>query len=88
MATLRSLAGLIDTAFADYLREKRPKTATQAKKVRNALTCIDHFLVAWERDDCCLLVKSLLDVGSSRSDAVKDRFLVSSLLNKAYTSFI
>ena len=85
MATLKSLVGLNDSRFSQILKEKRSKQTIKFKKVRNLLTTIDHYLISWENEDCCLLVKNLLDVDSSWAEKTKncnkkspvDRFLVS-----------
>lgn len=68
MATLRSLSGLNDSQFSRLLKEKGSKKVTQVKKVRSLLTIIEHYLISWETEDCCLLVKNLLDVDHSRAD--------------------
>lgn len=66
MATLRSLASLNETKLVSLLREKRRKQSDKIKKsVKNLLITIEHYLVAWESDDCCLLFKNLLDVDPS-----------------------
>ena len=84
MATIRSLAGLNDSNFSKLLKEKRSKQGSQVKKIRSLLAVVEHYLISWEKEDCCLLIKNLLDVDSSRGDQKKyegskstsDHFLV------------
>lgn len=85
MATLRSLAGLNNSQFSKIIKDQRSRQPKgQVKKVRSLLTTIEHYLFAWDKVDCCLLVKNLLDVdkwaeGKKNSDQKPsaDRFLVS-----------
>ncbi|KAI9560031.1 hypothetical protein GHT06_014041 [Daphnia sinensis] len=83
MATLRSLAGLNNSQFSKIIKEQRNRQPKgQVKKVRSLLTTIEHYLFAWDKVDCCLLVKNLLDVdtwaeGKKNTDPKPsaDRFL-------------
>lgn len=91
MATLhRTLASLNDSQLMNVLREKKRQTLGKTKKsVKNVLITIEHFLVAWESEDCCLLFKNLLEPLDSTSawaqrknneKSPTDRFLVNCLL--------
>ena len=85
MATLshKYLAGLNNSQFSQIIKEQKNKQTGQVKKVRSLLTTIEHYLFAWDKVDCCLLVKNLLDADSWAEDKKdsgakppKDRFLV------------
>lgn len=85
MATLshKYLAGLNNSQFSKLIKEQKSKQTGQIKKVRSLLTTIEHYLFAWDKVDCCLLVKNLLDADSWAEDtkdsgtkSSKDRFLV------------
>ena len=66
MATSRSLAGLNDTNLVQFIKEKKKKQSHKAMKiVRSLVTSINHYFFVWEPEDCCLLVKNLLDIDSS-----------------------
>lgn len=89
MATLshKYLAGLNNSQFAKVIKEQKSKLTGQVKKVRSLLTTIEHYLFAWDKVDCCLLVKNLLDADSWAEDKKdsgakppKDRFLVCDFL--------
>ncbi|XP_046462866.1 nuclear pore complex protein Nup88-like [Daphnia pulex] len=84
MATLshKYLAGLNNSQFSKLIKEQKSKQTGQIKKVRSLLTTIEHYLFAWDKVDCCLLVKNLLDADSWAEDtkdsgtkSSKDRFL-------------
>jgi hypothetical protein len=85
MATLshKYLAGLNNSQFSKLIKEQKSKQTGQIKKVRSLLTTIEHYLFAWDKVDCWLLVKNLLDADSWAEDtkdsgtkSSKDRFLV------------
>jgi hypothetical protein len=89
MATLshKYLAGLNNSQFSKLIKEQKSKQTGQIKKVRSLLTTIEHYLFAWDKVDCCLLVKNLLDADSWAEDtkdsgtkSSKDRFLVCNFL--------
>ena len=70
MAALRNLN---NSSLGKFLLEKRKKSPLHraGKNVRNLMTTVGNYLLVWEPEDCCLLIKNLLDPDSSWTDSKK-----------------